>query len=403
MQYDVVIIGAGPAGSTAAKFLSEKGVRVLLVDKSTFPRDKPCGGGLPARVLKRYKYIEENGLIESCSYDIRLYSFSLKHTIDIQRDTPLIAMVLRGKFDEGLVNLAMRSGAMFLPGKTVQNLKISNENVCVVLSDGSEIESRYVIAADGMWSSIGKQLGENQSGKNIGVCVVQEYRLPKTTLDEFFSEKRRVHIHLNVLGVAGYGWVFPKHEHVNIGICEFRQAIDSSKTKKNIKRLYEGYLKILKENKIIPDTLQADNLKGGVFPTHPVNCTNKDRVLLCGDAAGLANPLTGEGIYNAFVSGEIAADVISKALESGTTDNKALMTYETRWKKDCGDDLGFFYRVSKQWGIGKENIVRLVGKDTQLIDIVLNHVVNLGSMKKYRWRLARRYLYIYLKDRLGLL
>ena len=70
MKYDVVVVGAGPAGTTAAKVLAEKGVSVLLLDKHTFPRDKPCGGGLPARVLKRYPYIQKNGLVESLSYGI---------------------------------------------------------------------------------------------------------------------------------------------------------------------------------------------------------------------------------------------------------------------------------------------------------------------------------------------
>lgn len=190
MKYDVVVIGAGPAGSTAAKFLSEKGVNVLLLDKSTFPRDKPCGGGLPTRVLERYKYIEENNLVDSYSYEIRLHSFSLKYKIDIQRNEPIVAMVQRKKFDDGLANLATRSGTTFITGKTVEGLKISKEKACLFLTDGTEIESQYVIAADGMWSSIGKQLGERQSCKNIGVCVVQEYPLNKKTPRSVFQRKK---------------------------------------------------------------------------------------------------------------------------------------------------------------------------------------------------------------------
>jgi geranylgeranyl reductase family protein len=403
MRYDVVVVGAGPAGSTAAKFLTEKGVRVLLLDKSTFPRDKPCGGGLPARVVRRYKYLEEKDLIDSYSYEACLYSSSLKHTIEIQRDEPIVAMVLRNSFDEGLANLATRSGATFLPEKTVESLRISEENARLVLTDGTKVESPYVIAADGMWSSIGKQLGENQSCKNIGVCALKEYPVQKKTLNQFFSEKRRVHIHLNTSGVVGYGWVFPKNEHVNIGICEFRQAIKTRNMKKNIKKIYENYLKILKENKIIPPTLQADNLKGGVFPTTPVNRTYMNRVLLCGDAAGFTNPLTGEGIYNAMVSGEIAAKVITKALETGATGKGAIQEYQARWKKDFGNDNRRFFHLSKHWGMEKENIVRLFGKDKNLVDLVMDHVLTLKSRKTLQWKLARRYLTVYLKDRFGLL
>jgi geranylgeranyl reductase family protein len=400
MRYDVVIIGAGPAGSTAAKFLSENSVRVLLLDKSTFPRDKPCGGGLPARVLKRYAYIEKNNLIDSYSYDVSLHSFSLKYNVDIHRDEPIVGMVLRGRFDTGLVDLAMNHGATFLPGTTVEHLKISDPCTQMVLSDGTEIETQYVIAADGMWSPIGKQLGVNQSSKTIGVCVLQEYPLPKKTLDEFFGIERRIHLHLNILGVAGYGWVFPKNEHVNIGICEFRQAVEANNTKNNIKTLYDGYLKTLKENKIIPPALQADNLRGGVFPTAPVSRTSHQRVLLCGDAAGVVNPLTGEGIYGAMVSGEIAAKVIKKALESG---NGTILDYQAAWKKDFGDDNKRLFRLSKYWGMGKDNIIRLFEKDTKLVDIAMSHVTTMKSIKKIQWNLTRRFLLVYLKDRFGLL
>jgi geranylgeranyl reductase family protein len=401
MKYDVVVVGAGPAGSTAAKFLSEKGIHVLLLDKSSFPRDKPCGGGLPARVIKRYKYLEENALIDSYSYQIRLHSFSLKHKIDIEKNEPIVAMVLRNTFDEGLANLATRNGAVFLTGKPIKHIKISEEKTHLTLIDGTEIESHYVIAADGIWGSFGKQLGIRQSSKNIGVCIVEEFPLPKTTLDQYLSEKRQVHIHLNFQGVAGYGWVFPKAEHINIGICEFRQAIGPKKEKKNIKNIYENYLKILKETKLIPPTLQSKNPKGGVFPTSPVEQTSLDRVLLCGDAAGMVNPLTGEGIYSAMVSGEIAAEVIKEALESGITNKKILQGYQARWKRDFGDDNKRFFRWSQQWGMGKENIVRLFGKDSQLVDIAMKHVMTQESMKTYRWKLARRFLSIYLKDRFG--
>ena len=119
MKYEVVVVGAGPAGSTAAKFLSEKGVKVLLVDKSKFPRDKPCGGGLPARVLKRFEYIKD--LIDSYSYGSYAYSPSLKFKMEFQQNDPFVAMILRNKFDYGLVKLALIA-ELFLLTENLQRI-----------------------------------------------------------------------------------------------------------------------------------------------------------------------------------------------------------------------------------------------------------------------------------------
>ena len=85
-MYDVVIVGAGPAGSTAAKYLAEKKLKVILIDKEKFPRNKSCGGGLPLKVLKQFDYLEKNNLIESYTYGGYIYSSSLKYVIDAKKE-----------------------------------------------------------------------------------------------------------------------------------------------------------------------------------------------------------------------------------------------------------------------------------------------------------------------------
>ncbi len=115
--YDVVIVGAGPSGSTAAKCLAEKEYNVLLIDRDAFPRDKPCGGGLPTRVMKQFPYIEE--FIDSISYGSYTHSSSLRYTLKFVRDQPFLATVLRKDFDDGLVKLAVLAGATFFCEKTV--------------------------------------------------------------------------------------------------------------------------------------------------------------------------------------------------------------------------------------------------------------------------------------------
>ena len=403
MKYDVVVVGAGPAGSTAAKVLVEEGISVLLLDKQVFPRDKPCGGGLPPRILKRYPYIKENDLIDSYSFRTCVHSSSLKYKIDVAKNEPIFAMVLRNTFDIGLVHLATQSGAMFLEGKAVVHIKTNTDYVRVTLNDGTMIDALYVIAADGMWSTVAKQLGGTQEIQNIGMCVLEEYPVSKNIMDQFFSAQRCVHIHLNIFGIAGYGWVFPKKEHVNIGLCEFRHAITSKYQKKNLRMLYVQYMNLLKDNKIIPETLQVGVVKGGVFPTMPMERTYGARTMLCGDAGGLTNPLTGDGIYYAMVSGEIASKVIISALKNGFSNKHTLSVYQRGWMNDFGKDHKRLFILSKRWRVDVENLVRLFEKDQKFIGLILSVVMEPLSIKKIRWKVARHVLSTYIKDRLGLI
>jgi geranylgeranyl reductase family protein len=401
MLYDVAIVGAGPAGSTAAKFLSEKGLRTLLLEKAMFPRDKPCGGGLQMRVLQRFKYIEENNLIDSYSYAIQLHSASMKHHIDFQNKEPLQAMVLRNTFDEGLVHLAIRSGAVLQCGKTVQNITSDKEKIRIFLSNGNTVESRLVIGADGTWSTIAKKIGMKQECSHIGVCVYNEYLLSQKTIHHLYGDQQEVHILLQPFGLAGYGWIFPKKEHVNIGVAEFRQAIDPTIEKKNLQITYAQFLQLLKEQKLIPKNLTTKTTHGGVFPTCPAKRLTADRVLLCGDAGGLVNPMTGEGIYYAMCSGEIAAKTVIKALENNKTDARCLIHYQHQWNHEFHLDFSLLSWISKHWGRNVDSLVELVSKDKKLIDIICHAIPSLGGVQKGKWKIIRRFILTYCKNRLG--
>jgi len=394
----VTVVGAGPAGSTAAKFLSEKGVKVLLIDKSKFPRSKPCGGGLPIRVLNRFKYVKDKGLIESYSYGGFAHSSSLKYNVELQRNEPIVAMILRKKFDYELVKLAIESGSVFIDEKSAKDIKILKDKARILLNDGTNVESQIVIGADGVWSNIAKKSGLNQSRKNVGICLFQEYPMSSKTLDRFFGEKRLCHIHMKLQGIAGYGWVFPKKQHLNIGIGEFESLTNKSRGKTNLKEVYKNYIQLLKETKIIPDDLKIGRIKGAALPLRPLSKTYTDRCLLCGDAAGLINPVSGEGTYYAMSSGEIAARTIADALEAGETDERFLSMYQKIWKNDFGKDIKLLLRSAKQWTKETEKFVELASRDEKLADMALGILHGRLSIHEYRWKLIRRYLYVYFKE-----
>jgi len=218
------------------------------------------------------------------------------------------------------------------------------------------------------------------------------------TLDRFFGEKRLCHIHLKLQGIAGYGWVFPKKEHLNIGIVKYRLAASHPKGKMNLKEVYKNYINILKESKIIPDDLKMGQVKGGALPIFPLEKTYSDRVILCGDAGGFINPVSGEGIYYAMSSGEIAAGVITEALEAGETDERFLSMYQKNWKNDFGKDIKLLLRSAKQRTKENEKIIELASRDEKLADMALGVLHGGLSIHEYRWKLIRRYLYVYFRE-----
>lgn len=393
MKTEVIVVGAGPAGSTAAKFLAEKGVNVVLIDKEVFPRDKPCGGGLPLRALQRYPYIKDSDIIESYSYGGCGYTAKLTK-VEVQKDEPLIAMVLRKKFDAGLVKFAIDCGADFIGGKAVKDITVKPESVEIKLNDGTLIESKVVIGSDGYSSTIAKKTGLRPKKEYIAVCVCEEIPLNKEIIEQFFTEKRLVHFHTRFQGINGYGWLFPKEQHINIGIGEYPTKGKTTQKKRPIKENYNQYFNFLKEQKLIPEFLKIGNLRGGVVPLWPLKKTYSDRVILCGDAAGLVNPVTAEGIYYAMASGELAANTIVKALEVDDFSDRFLSRYQRAWKNDFGKDLTYLLSTTKRLDGDTDKFFNVVNKDDYLSNMLLGIMSGQLSPHEYRWKIIKRYIYL---------
>ncbi len=395
---DVCIVGGGPAGSTTAKFLSEKGFKVILIEKYNFPREKQCGGGLTRRVLDRFSYVNNPSFIESYSYGGIVYSPSLQNKVEIRDDKPLIAMTLRKKFDFELMKLAVNQGSHLIDGKAVVDVKILKDRVKIKLNDGSSVESEVLVGADGVWSLIAKKTGLRNKPIDHGICILDEYRIDRKTMDRFFGKSRVCHIHQKLKDINGYGWVFPKKEHLNIGIGEFIFQNNRSIVKHNLLDVYKDYIKMLKRDKIIPKSITIQRCKGGTLPLVSLSKTYSKRVVLVGDAAGFTNPFSGEGIYCAMSSGEIAADTIGKALEIGDTSEYLLSKYQKIWKKDFGRDIKSLYNLKKrQKGKFNEKIYKIANSDQILSDLISGVAIGKLSYHEYKWKILKRYLYASLK------
>lgn len=396
MKYDVVIVGAGPAGSTAAKNLAENGKKVLIIDKQKFPRDKPCGGAIPTRVMKQFPYVEE--FIDSISYGSYTHSSSLKYTLKFVREKPLLATVIRKDFDDGLVKLAVNAGAMFLNSKTVKDVTTQKDKAVLLLDDKEKIEAKIVLGCDGMRSIVAEKTNLCKKMDDICICVVQEQPMSIQQLQKYFTDKKIVHLFIKTQGIAGYGWIFPKKKHINIGMGQFESAVDSSKPRPNLKKSYKKYVELLKEKKMLPKDFPIENVKGGTLPVFPLKKTYSDRVLICGDAAGFINSITGEGIYYAMASGEMAANVALESLDSDDMSSEFLSKYQDLWYDKFGKDLKLLGRFNKMWGTDSEKIVRLLSKDLNFAKLIVGITGGRISISRYRTKLIIRYIYVLIKD-----
>lgn len=287
-QYDIIIVGAGPAGAAAAYTLGRAGQRVLVLEKETLPRYKPCGGGLSAALLAQFPFSFEP-VIESQVTAIS-YAFG-KREITISLPPDQMRMVMRDAFDHYILQ---RAQAEVRQNAAVRHVAEEADRVVVELRNGHLIEGRYLIAADGAASRVAREVGLRRK-KHLAAAIEAEVLVPDAVMRRFagrplfiFGEVRR-----------GYLWVFPKAEHLSVGIGAFKPG--RGELQRTLQRVMTRY----------DIMLDGARLYGHPLPIYtgrqPIATR---RVLLVGDAAGLVDPLTGEGIRFAVESGRLAAAAI---------------------------------------------------------------------------------------------
>jgi geranylgeranyl reductase family protein len=282
--YDVAIVGAGPAGSTAAYRLATGGARVLLLDKATFPRDKPCGGGVTGRAARLLPFSIEpvvEDVVDRLECGLRY-----RHRFSRRARAPLAYMTQRQRLDHLLLQRAAEAGAEVQEGVTV---------------DARELDARIVIGADGCNGSSAKQLG---LAEKIVHGVALEANFP--------HESRFAGAMLLEIAVirGGYGWIFPKGDHVNVGVGG--NAEEGPRLRSELRRLCEEY-------GVDPEA--AVDVRGYRLPMRLGGTTlARGTTAVIGDAAGLVDPFSGDGMYEAFLSArlvtEAALDVLAGRAET---------------------------------------------------------------------------------------
>ncbi len=294
--YDTIVVGAGPAGSTAAYRLAASGASVLLLDRAEFPRDKPCGGGVTGRAARLLPFSIEP-VVEDVTTVAEL-RLRYGRTFDRGGGEPLVYMTQRRRLDDFLVRKAVEAGVEFRPAVRATAIEPAMDEVAVT-AGGRVMRARTLLGGDGVNGMSAKALG---LGGNRTVGVAVEGNVPYGVVDPARYRGRLV-IELGTVP-GGYGWVFPKGDHVNFGVGGWGD--EAPNLRRELARLCEAH-------GIHPDDLQ--DFRGYRLPLRePRSTLARGRAAVIGDAAGLIDPVSGDGMFEGFLSAQYAADAVLDVL-----------------------------------------------------------------------------------------
>src|SRR4051812_3562060 len=306
-RFDVIVVGAGPAGSLTAHLLACEGIRTLLVDRARFPRDKPCGGGVTMRGLRLLPFAI-GPVVER-----QITTIAFRHpglgAFEHGGIAPVVLMTQRKRLDAFLAEQAALAGADFRDGAKLRAVELAEDGRPVVtFDDGSQAGADVLVAADGANGICGRSLG-------LGQDRIFAPALEANVAYDAVGAGVEQHVALLEMGYVpgGYGWVFPKGDHANVGVGGW----DSQGP------LLRDHLRaVCARHGIAWESLTE--LRGHRLPMRGDGTqVARGRALAIGDAAGLVDPLSGDGMYEAFTSAHVATACIRDVLDGRATDLSA--------------------------------------------------------------------------------
>lgn len=380
-DYDVIVVGAGPGGSTCASFLARDGHRVLLVDKATFPRDKPCGdaiSGKSASVLRELGIVEQ---VEAAPHAIAegvLFSGTRGDVVQIPfpkdvdpsgiRNSKVYNYVTAGYvarrevFDNVLFQHAKAEKCVeTIEGLDVKDLLFDGRRVVGIrASDGREARARIVIGADGALSVVAQRVGSFERDHDHWIGSFRVYFEGVTGLTN------DIEIHFVEGLIPGYFWIFPLENGLaNVGSGMIETDLQKVGADGKKKALVEETYRIMREHPMFKERFAnakevPGSRRGWLLPLGSKHRQMAgDGWMLVGDAAALIDPFSGEGIGNAMVSARLAAAQATRALASGDVSKASLLPYEAAVRAELDRELRMSYKLQR------------LGRHQWLLDFVL--------------------------------
>ena len=366
---DVIVVGAGPAGSMAAKAVAENGYSVTVYEKGPLKREKPCGGGVSERAEKEFDLNLEDEFWDRPCRGIFLCS-PQNRTVVLTENKRTGFLVMREKFDYYLVEKARKAGAHFVENTYVEPF-LKNGKVQGVKTKEETIESDIVIACDGTPSSFARKLG-TYTGNDYNQAATYQYqmKMDNKEIDEKIGDNMEIYFG-HRWAPYGYSWIFPKKGTVTVGNGAWLYALKSHKT--NLKKCLDKFIKEhpvasqkLKNAEILYPQSAMIGFTGIVQPIY------LDNFMVAGDAAGFVSVPTGEGIYYSMVSGQIAGNVAVEAMGIKDRSRNFLKEYKKRTNKKVGSDMKWGYwlrRLVMDKEKNQEQLVKTSLKDEWIYEM----------------------------------
>ena len=395
--YDVIIVGAGPAGCTCAYQLSGKGLKIAIIEKDRFPRDKVCGDAIgPDVVNQLFRMNKElihkfKGLEEKMpSAGIRFYAPDHKHFDLFFRKSPHTEraghIIKRTVFDNFLFDqIKELPDVDVYQENKLKKVDIDNGLVTVVTNEKS-LKGKLIVGADGANSVVKNALTKNKIDRKHHCAGLRQYYENVTG----FDEHQHIELHFYKDIVPGYFWIFPlPNNQANVGMGMLSNELSHQKI-----NLKEKFAEIIEKHPNIKDRFKdakaLETVKGFGLPMGSTkrSCSG-DHFLLLGDAAGLIDPFSGEGIGNALRSARIAADHISKAFEADSFD----ATFNKKYDNEVYAKMWNEFRLSRflQHLLNYPrffNFLLTLGRKSKFTRKLLNDIMEYKSLKKLLSRIV---------------
>lgn len=323
-MFDCIIVGAGPAGATAAYHLAKKGRSVLVLEKVSLPRYKPCGGGVSPAIAKWFDF-DFSPVINNTITRVR-YTWKMDDPVETELNMPEpMWMVKREEFDNYLIEQAKLKGAEVKDNTEVKAIAQSDNGWQVTTSQGI-FNAAYLIAADGGKGFIAKSLGLKPKQEFLGATLEIKTTVP--------AERQRLASFDFGTLKNGYIWNFPKQDGYSLSAGCMRGKIKSDELKKQL----TDYAK--NSGLDLTNSQYAEYTLGLWTENQPLHV---NRALIAGEAAGILDPLSGEGIRPSMFTGMKAAEAIDLAIAG---DSQALANYTQTIADEWGSDMGLANRLA---------------------------------------------------------